>query len=126
MFSKRIIYVIIIVYIHTNKRRGKNEKKLPNNKRSVFSIFPLLVVLIILFITIGYSAFQNTGIISDITATVRPQFNIIVSGVEVESTSDAIVINKDYNSTGSNNVYTGKIFSDVTFTKTTSSVTYKV
>ena len=101
-------------------------KKLPNNKRSVFSIFPLLVVLIILFITVGYSAFQNTGIISDITATVRPQFNIIVSGVEVESTSDAIVNNKDYNSTEINNVYTGKIFSDVTFTKTTSSVTYKV
>ncbi len=102
------------------------KKKNANKSRKSFSVFAPYIALIVLLVTVGYSAFQSTGIISDMTAKVRPEFNIRVTNVEVENTSDAIVIDKDYSSTAINNVYTGKVFSNVTFTKTTSSVTYKV
>ena len=92
-----------------------------------FNLIPLFVVLIIMFLTIGYSAFQNAGIIGDITATVRPNMDIKITNLQIESTSDGIVISKDHNTVNNqNNTYTGKIISDLTFTKTSSSVTFKV
>jgi len=104
-------------------RKELNKK----NAKNISNVFALLIVLIILFLTIGYSAFQNTGIISDMTATVRPDMNIKITDLQIENTSDAIVVSKDYNSINNNNgTYTGKILGDLTFTKTTSSVTYKV
>ena len=97
-----------------------------NKKRNSLTMFASFVVITIVLITIGYSALQNTGIVSDITAKVRPEFNIRITDIQIENTSDAIVISKDYNNTGVNGVYKGKVFSEVTFTKTTSSVTYKI
>ena len=101
-------------------------QKLSNKNRSVFSVFEPLIVLVVVLLSVGYSALQNTGIVSDITAKVRPEFNIRITDIQIENTSDAIVISKDYNNTGVNGVYKGKVFSEVTFTKTTSSVTYKI
>ena len=97
-----------------------------NQKHKSLPIFTTFIVLTIILLTIGHSAFQNTGIISDMTAKVRPEFNIRITDVQIENTSDAIVINKDYNNISRNNTYTGKVLSEVTFTKTTSSVTYKI
>ena len=92
-----------------------------------FNLIPLFVVLIVLFLTIGYSAFQNAGIIGDITATVRPNMDIKITDLQIESTSDGIVVSKDHNTVNNqNNTYTGKIISDLTFTKTSSQVTFKV
>ena len=97
------------------------------NAKNISNIFALLIALIILFLTIGYSAFQNSGIISDMTATVRPDMNVKITDLQINNTSDAIVVSKDYNSINNNNsTYTGKILGDLTFTKTTSSVTFKV
>ena len=99
----------------------------PNQKRNYLSIFTPFIVLIIVLLTIGYSAFQNSGIISDITASVKPDMNIKITDLQINNTSDAIVVSKDYNSINNNNsTYTGKILGDLTFTKTTSSVTFKV
>ena len=85
-----------------------------------------LVVLIILFLSIGYSSLQSGGIVRDITATVRPEMNIRITDVQIENTSDAIVINKDYNTITNANTITGKVLGEVTFTSTTSQVVYKV
>ena len=97
-----------------------------NKKRNSLTMFASFVVLTIVLLTIGYSALQNTGIVSDITAKVRPEFNIRITDIQVENTSDAIVVSKDYNNVSRNNTYTGKALSEVTFTKTTSSVKYKI
>ena len=103
------------------------KKNKTNKNRNVFKILAPLIVLVVIFLTIGYSAFQNAGIIGDITATVRPNMDIKITNLQIENTSDAIVVSKDYNTiNNNNNTNTGKIISDITFTKTTSEVTYKV
>lgn len=101
--------------------------KRKKDAKNIINVFALLIVLVILFLTIGYSALQSSGIISDITATVRPDMNIKITDAQIEGTSEAIVVSKDYNTINSNNnTYTGKLISDLTFTNTNSSVTYKV
>lgn len=99
-----------------------------NNKSSNYiTIFVSLIVFTVILLSVGYSAFQNSGIISDITASVKPDMNIKITDLQINNTSDAIVVSKDYNSINNNNsTYTGKILGDLTFTKTTSSVTFKV
>ena len=101
-------------------------RKKTKNSNNPFTIFALLITIMIIFLSIGYSSFQNTGLVSDITATIRQQMNIRITGLEIESTSDGIVVSKDYNSTSTANTYTGRVMSDITFTKTTSSVTYRI
>ena len=102
------------------------KRKLSNESRSAFTMLAPLIALIVLFITFGYSAFQSSGIISDVTATVRPEMNIRITGLTTESTSNATVKSMDYNSTSTSYVYTGKVFSELTFTSTSSSAIYKV
>ena len=97
-----------------------------NIKRLSFSVFAPFIVLIVLFITLGYSAFESTGIIKDITATVRPETFVRVTNLEVDTTSNATVISKDYTSVGHTNGYITSIYSQVTFTRTTSSVKYAI
>ena len=92
------------------------KKKNANKNRSAFSMFAHLIVSVVLFLSIGYSAFQNRGIISDITASVKPDMNIKITDLQINNTSDAIVVSKDYNSINNNNsTYTGKILVDLTF-----------
>ena len=101
-------------------------KKRKEKNKNFFHMFAPLVVLIILFLSIGYSSLQSGGIVRDITATVRPEMNIRITDVQIENTSDAIVINKDYNTITNANTITGKVLGEVTFTSTTSQVVYKV
>ena len=101
-------------------------KKRNREKKNLFYYIPLIIVLVVLVLNVGYSAFQNTGIITDITTTVRPETFIRITGVTVDSTSNATVSSVDYASVGRTNEYNSSILSGVTFTRSTSSVTYKV
>ncbi len=86
----------------------------------------LIVVLMVLFLSICYSAFNSSGLISDLTSTVRIEANIRVTDVTVESATNSVVGNINYNTTVNNNTYTGKVLTDTTFTNTNSQITYKV
>lgn len=80
------------------------KKNKTNKNRNVFKMFAPLIVLVVIFLTIGYSAFQNAGIIGDITATVRPNMDIKITNLQIENTSDAIVVSKDYNTINNNKI----------------------
>ncbi len=66
----------------------------------------------------GYSAFDSSSIIKDTSATVRPQNNIRITSITIDNASDASASGLDYN--------INKTFSEITFTKTTSQVRYKL
>lgn len=56
----------------------KNRYKKPS---TVINILASLVVLSVLLLSIGYSAFQNTGVVHDASATVQAQKDIRITGV---------------------------------------------
>ncbi|MBQ6547268.1 MAG: hypothetical protein IJL74_04660 [Bacilli bacterium] len=105
---------------------NKNKHNKTKNKYFNITLFAPLIALIVLFITLGYSAFQSTGMVKDAAATVRPETFVRVTNLEVDTTSNATVISKDYTSVGHTNGYITSIYSQVTFTRSTSSVKYAI
>ena len=97
-------------------------KKRPNKKNynsKIVNISAAVVVLVLTTLTIGFSAFQSTGIIKDIGATVRVQKNIRITGVSVMNpVSDAVSNYEDYN--------VESITSGLNLPNSNSKLTYKV
>ena len=83
-----------------------------------FKFIPFFVVFVVLLVSIGYSAFQSNGIIHEAGATVRPQTNIRITNITVDSTTSATVNGLDYSKENT--------MSDVTFTSTSSQVRYRI
>ena len=87
------------------KYRGKN-------------IIYLVVLLLTLGLTIGFSAFQNELFINDILLKVRLQRDVRVSESVISKSSGAVINDQEYNKT--------KLLGNVTFDSTSSYVLYKV
>ena len=97
-------------------------KKKSNKKDQSFKIVNIssaIVVLVLITLTIGFSAFQKTGIIQDIGSTVRVQKNIRITGVSVMNPVSGGVSNyEDYN--------VDNITSGLSLPNANSKITYKV
>ena len=74
-----------------NKKRPIHTK---TNKLFYFSTMILLCIVI--FLSIGFSAFQNDLSIENISATVRIDKDIRVMKVGVDSTNEATSYSEDY------------------------------
>lgn len=66
------------------------------NKKTSFFII-MIIALCISFLSVGFSAFQNNLSIDDTTATVRIDKDVRVTGVRVDSSSNASSSYEEYN-----------------------------
>lgn len=95
--------------------------KRPNSKKKInpMNLIAIIVVVISLFLTVGFAAFQSSLNISDIAATIRVQSDIRITDVSVSNTAS--------NGTASNQEYNVKnISSTLSLPNANSSVTYEV
>ena len=66
-----------------------------NNRLLYFG--SIIVVIIVVFLSVGFSAFLNQLFIDDISLNVRVDRDIRFSGVRVDSVNDATSYYEDYN-----------------------------
>ncbi len=76
------------------KKKRKIQK---NNSNNLFYFSTIVVVFTILFLSVGFSAFQNDLAIEDISATVRIDKDVRVMKVSVDSVNEATSYHEDYN-----------------------------
>ena len=94
-------------------------KKRYKGKNNIVKYVPLLSIIGILFLTIGFAAFQNSLAINDIGATVRLQEDIRVTSVfALNSTSSASSNYEDYS--------VHNVYSMVNLPNSDSEITYEV
>ena len=89
-----------------------------SNRKGKKSIIYLVVLLLTVCLTVGFSAFQNELFINDILLKVRLQRDVRVSESVISKSSGAVVNDQEYNKT--------KLLGNVTFDSTSSYVLYKV
>lgn len=68
-----------------------------NHKINYYTIFSLVIIFIIITLSIGFSAFQNTLAIENISSNVRIDKDIRIMKVSVDTTNDATSLYEDYN-----------------------------
>ena len=86
--------------------------------KKIKSIIYLVVLLLVMGLTIGFSTFQNELYINDLMLKIRLQKDVRVSESTISKTSGAVVNDQEYNKT--------KLLGNVTFDSTSSYVLYKV
>ena len=89
-----------------------------NNSNNLFYFSTMVVVFAILFLSIGFSAFQNDLAIEDISATVRIDKDVRVMKVSVDSVNEATSHHEDYN--------VSNIYGSISLTNSNSYVIYDV
>ena len=88
-------------------------------KINMIKLIPLFITIIVIGLSIGFSAFQNELLVSDIGGIVRVKKDIRVTGLSVSNpTSDAISHWEEYN--------VNSINSSVTLPNSDSTITYDV
>ena len=88
------------------------------NKKKKRNIIYLGILLLVVSLTIGFSAFQNELFINDMMLKVRLQRDVRVSDSVISKASNAVVNVEEFNKT--------KLLGNVTFDSTSSYVLYKV
>lgn len=78
----------------------------------------ILTIASILFISIGFSAFNSNIMFDDLKAYIRPQSNIRITGITIDNTNNAIANNENYNKE--------YVTADFTLNNKNSSITYKI
>ena len=95
------------------------KKTLKNKKNDVIAVGSFLVCLCVVFLSVGFSAFQTSLDISDISAIIRVQKDIRITGVSIANVeSNAISNYEDYNVNG--------ITSSISLPNSNSTITYDV
>ncbi len=67
------------------------------SRRNNYYVVGLVIILGVVFLSVGFSAFQNTLAIEDIHSTVRVDKDMRVMGARVDSVNDATSLYEDYN-----------------------------
>ena len=94
-------------------------KKWPYKKINFFKFIPLMIILVVSFITVGFCAIQSNLLVTDIGATVRVEKDIRVTGISVKNSSGNAISNwEDYN--------VKSIMSSVSLPNADSTITYNV
>lgn len=75
----------------------KSRNKLFNLKKYNHIIISVLIICLVLFLSIGFSAFQNNLLIDGIGAVVKIDKDVRIMGVRVDSTNDGVSLYEDYN-----------------------------
>ena len=86
--------------------------------KNKIKFLPLLIIVTVIFLSIGYSAFNRDLIVGDIKATVRVVADIRLTGLNISDTNNAIGSSEDYN--------VHNIYSDVELPNDDSTITFKV
>ncbi len=95
--------------------RRRHRNRYSNNVRLLY----LINIACVLMLSIGFSALQNTLEINDINATVKPEFDIRITDISIDSsTGNAISSHEEYN--------VKTITSGINLPNSNSSITYDV
>ena len=87
--------------------------------RKIINIIYIILGLLIIFITIGYSAFENSFNLNNMLAEIRLQKDIRITGINIDSTINEAISNyEEYNH--------NSLFVGVNLPNKDSSVKYKV
>lgn len=87
--------------------------------KTKLKFLPLLIVLTVVFMSIGYSAFNRELLVNEIGATIRITSDIRISGVSIENTTNnGISSSENYN--------INSILSDIKLPNENSTITFKV
>lgn len=89
------------------------------NKTKLLAMFSIYIFIFVVFLSVGFSAFQEELIMEDISARVNLKTDVRVTGFQVAALNDnAIASNTDYNY--------DRIYGDIILPEGTSSVIYKM
>ena len=88
-----------------------------NSKTANIVVFTLMIC--VMFLTVGYSAFTATAKIEGVMASVKPTANVRITKLEITGTSDGGI-------SSSQNFNKSKIYGTLELPNATSTVTYKV
>ena len=72
-------------------------KRRKNGLRNYRFIYISLIILSVLLLSVGFSAFQNNLSINDANATVRVDKDIRIMGISIDSVNDATSSYEEYN-----------------------------
>ena len=86
--------------------------------KTKLKFIPLLILLIIITLSIGYSAFNKNLIVSDIGAEVRIKADIRISGISIDNTNNVTSYYENYD--------VHSVSSKVQLPSTNSEITYKI
>lgn len=89
------------------------------NKKKMLIIFSIYIFIFVLFLSVGFSAFQTTLLMKDISARILYDTDVRISDFRVESLNNSAVASNteyDYN----------KVFGDLILENNNSSITYAV
>ena len=89
-------------------------------KKKLFNIIPLLLILVMLSMTIGYGALQQTLFIQGNATISTPEYKIIIKSIEVKENTDGAY----QNATPTFENTEGAVYSELS--NTSSSITYNV
>ena len=93
-------------------------KKIKESKNPVI-IIAILILIVVVFITMGFSAFNSTFDISNIGAVIRIQSDIRITSITTDSTENGGTTNtRDYN--------VNKIYANIDLPNSSSTVTFNV
>ena len=94
------------------------KNKMIHSKKYILLLF-FLVTTSVLFLSVGYSTFQQELLIEDIIAYVKPDMDVRITEAKIENVSNnAMAFNTEYN--------VSSIVSDLTLPESSSSVTFSV
>lgn len=89
------------------------------NKTKLLVMFSVYIFIFVVFLSVGFSAFQEELIMNDISARINLKTDVRVTGFKVASiNNNAIPSNTDYNY--------NRIYGDILLPEKTSSVTYQI
>lgn len=89
------------------------------NKKMLVSTFSVFIFIFVVFISVGFAAFQTTLVMKDISALIKYDVDVRLSSFKVSTPNNsAIAQNTDYNY--------NRIYGDILLPNANSSVTYEV
>lgn len=89
------------------------------NKTKMLAMFSIYIFIFVIFLSVGFSAFQEELIMEDISARVNLKTDVRVTGFKVATlNNNALASNTDYNY--------NRIYGDVVLPDSNSSVTYEM
>ena len=89
-----------------------------NKKINIISISAIIIVMSIVMLSIGYSAFNQSLLMDDVALEVRIKSDIRITNISLDKVNNAVSAQEDYN--------VSNIFGDISLPSANSSITYKV
>ena len=93
----KLSFVILFFILKNKTNKKKNRTTVKNLRIKKVIVCNALIITCILFLSVGFSAFQNNVHIKDLAVTVRINEDNRISGINILSAYDGTSFYEDYN-----------------------------